>query len=133
MANARDKDETASAGAVELDASPLDGRDAPVQRPLPHVEQSIEAALAPLTLAPNDEATWATAVTTVTSLLERLRAEGGLAGATASDAFSVECGLGSTMILDDILNRFMIVQVILQMVHPLELIKLTIKMRMQGA
>jgi len=58
---------------IDFDASCPDGRDVQVRRTLTDIEQSIEAALGPLAVAPNNEATWAIAVTTVTSFLERRR------------------------------------------------------------
>jgi uncharacterized protein len=44
----------------------------------------------------------------------------------------VQVGLGSTMIPDDIINGYMIVNVTLQMVRPAEFIELTFKQTMQG-
>jgi phage tail sheath protein FI len=53
-------------------------------------------------------------------------------GDKASDAFTVQCGLGSTMTAQDILNGYMIVSVTLQMIHPAEFIELTFTQKMQG-
>jgi hypothetical protein len=53
-------------------------------------------------------------------------------GATASEAFTVQCGLGSTMTPQDILEGYMIVQVTLQMIRPAEFIALTFKQKMEG-
>ncbi|MEN3331093.1 MAG: uncharacterized protein V7641_458 [Blastocatellia bacterium] len=53
-------------------------------------------------------------------------------GATASEAYRVQCGLGSTMTAADILDGYMIVQVTLQMIRPAEFIMLTIKQKMEG-
>ncbi|MFO0762371.1 MAG: hypothetical protein U0359_38380 [Byssovorax sp.] len=72
-------------------------------------------------------------MTTVTDVLENLRAAGGLAGVTASGPFTVKCGLGRTMTAQDILEGYMIVQVVLQMIRPAEFIELTIKQWMQGS
>ena len=44
----------------------------------------------------------------------------------------MQCGLGSTMTRQDILNGYMIVQVTLQMIHPAEFIELTFKQQMEG-
>ena len=58
--------------------------------------------------------------------------EGGLMGDKASDAFTVQCGLGSTMTGADVLEGYMIVQVTLQMIRPAEFIELTFKQKMEG-
>jgi phage tail sheath protein FI len=43
-----------------------------------------------------------------------------------------ECGLGSTMTAQDVLDGYMIVQVTLQMIRPAEFIELTFKQKMEG-
>jgi phage tail sheath protein FI len=53
-------------------------------------------------------------------------------GAKPTDAFTVQCGLGSTMTGMDVLNGYMVVQVTLQMIHPAEFIELTFKQKMEG-
>ena len=53
-------------------------------------------------------------------------------GTSPDQAYNVQCGLGSTMTPDDILNGNMLVQVVLQMVHPAEFIQLTFKQQMLG-
>jgi phage tail sheath protein FI len=68
----------------------------------------------------------------VSNFLQGLWSAGGLMGATAKEAYTVQCGLGSTMTGLDILNGYMIVQVTLQMIHPAEFIELTFKQQMQG-
>ena len=121
MASTQDKDETHDTGG-----------DIEVRRKRAEIERLIEAALRPLASAPNDEATWATAVTAVTSVLEGLWAKGEIAGATPAEAFTVVCGLGSTMTAQDFLEGCMIVQITLTMLRPAEFIELTIKQHMQG-
>jgi uncharacterized protein len=58
---------------------------------------------------------------------------GGLVGDKASDAFSVQCGLGSTMTAQDILDGFMIVQVLVAVIRPAEFMQLTFKQEMENA
>lgn len=53
-------------------------------------------------------------------------------GAKASEAFSVQCGLGSTMTDQDLLEGYMIVQVTLAMIRPAEFIVLTFMQKMEG-
>ena len=76
--------------------------------------------------------TWVQVVASTSNFLQGLWTQGGLMGATASDAFSVECGLGSTMTAQDILEGYMIVQVVLQMIRPAEFIELTFQQKMEG-
>ena len=64
------------------------------------------------------------------SFLTGVWKQGGLQGAKASDAFSVECGLGSTMTSEDILNGFMNVTVKVAVVRPAEFIVLTFQQEM---
>ena len=68
----------------------------------------------------------------ISGFLTALWNEGGLMGDKASDAFTVQCGLGSTMTAQDVLDGYMIVQVTLQMIRPAEFIELTFKQTMQG-
>jgi len=119
-------------GARTLDGNSNDYRYIQVRRTLVYIEQSIKNALNPFVFAANDGNTWATVVSMVSSFLQGLWSQGGLMGATASEAFSVECGLGSTMTPTDILEGYMIVQVTLQMIRPAEFIELTFKQKMEG-
>jgi phage tail sheath protein FI len=119
-------------GARTLDGNSNDYRYIQVRRTLIYLEQSIKAALNQFVFAANDGNTWVTVVSTVSSFLQGFWAQGGLMSATASEAFSVQCGLGSTMTPEDILQGYMIVQVTLQMIRPAEFIKLTFKQKMEG-
>jgi uncharacterized protein len=119
-------------GARTLDGNSNDYRYIQVRRTLIYIEQSIKNALNPFVFAPNTGQTWSTVVSMVSSFLQTLWSQGGLMGATASEAFSVECGLGSTMTGKDVLEGYMIVQVTLQMIRPAEFIELTFKQKMEG-
>lgn len=119
-------------GARTLDGNSNDYRYIQVRRTLIYIQQSIQQALDPFVFAPNDGKTWVTVTSMISNFLTQLWTEGGLMGDKASDAFSVQCGLGSTMTGQDILNGYMIVSVTLQMVHPAEFIELTFKQTMQG-
>ena len=120
-------------GARTLDGNSQDWRYIQVRRTLIYVEQSIKAALDPFVFDPNNGRTWATVTSMVSNFLQGLWSQGGLMGATADEAFTVECGLGSTMTAQDILDGYMIVQVTLQMIRPAEFIELTFKQQMEGA
>jgi phage tail sheath protein FI len=67
----------------------------------------------------------------INAFLTNVWKQGGLAGATASDAFSVNVGLGSTMTAEDILNGVMNVSVTVAIVRPAEFIVITIQQQMQ--
>lgn len=120
-------------GARTLDANSNDWRYIQVRRTIVYIEQSIRNSLNMFVFAPNDGNTWQTVVSMVSGFLQDLWSRGGLMGATAADAFGVQCGLGSTMTGQDILEGKMIVQVTLQMIRPAEFIELTFVQKMEGA
>jgi phage tail sheath protein FI len=119
-------------GARTLDGNSNDYRYIPVRRTVIYVETSIKAALNQFVFAPNDGKTWVAATAIVSGFLQNLWSQGGLMGDKASDAFTVQCGLGSTMTGMDILQGYMIVQVTLAMIRPAEFIELTFKQKMEG-
>ncbi len=119
-------------GARTLDGNSNDYRYIQVRRTLIYLEQSIKNSLNQFVFAANDGNTWVTVVSTVSNFLQGFWSQGGLMGATASEAFTVQCGLGSTMTPMDILQGYMIVQVTLQMIRPAEFIELTFKQKMEG-
>ncbi len=119
-------------GARTLDANSLDYRYIQVRRTLVYIETSIKTSLNQFVFAPNDGQTWVAVTAMVSAFLTNVWAQGGLLGDKASDAFTVQCGLGSTMTGTDILDGYMIVQVTLQMIRPAEFIELTFKQTMQG-
>lgn len=119
-------------GARTLDGNSPDFRYVQVRRTLIYLEQSIKAALDPFVFAPNTGQTWATVVSMVSGFLTGVWSRGGLMGATPKDAFSVACGVGSTMTGTDVLDGYMIVQVTVSLIRPAEFIELTFKQTMQG-
>ena len=68
----------------------------------------------------------------VSGFQQQLRAGGGLMGATAQEAFAVNCGVGATMTAQDVLEGDMIVQVLVALVHDGEFIDLTFKQKMEA-
>ena len=112
-------------GGRTLDGNSMDYRYIQVRRTLIYVEQSIKFALQSYVFAANDATTWTTVTAAISGFLTGLWQQGGLMGAKPSDAFTVSCGLGSTMTAQNILNGYMIVAVTLQMIHPAEFIELT--------
>ncbi len=119
-------------GARTLDGNSNDNRYIQTVRSLIYLEQSLKEIFQEFVFAPNDAKTWTAAVTLFSDFLTTFWQEGGLMGDKASDAFTVQCGLGTTMTPQDILNGYMIVQVTLQMVRPAEFIELTFKQQMAG-
>ena len=119
-------------GARTLDGNSEDWRYIQVRRCLIYVEQSVKLALNQFVFAPNVAQTWVTVTSMLGSFLRNLWSAGGLMGSTPTEAYTVQCGLGSTMTAQDILDGYMKVQVTLQMVHPAEFIVLTFQQEMQG-
>lgn len=119
-------------GARTLDGNSNDWRYVQVRRTVIYIEQSIKNALASYVFAANDGATWMNVTSVISAFLQDLWSRGGLMGATGSEAFTVQCGLGSTMTPQDILDGYMIVQVTVQLIRPAEYIELTFKQQMQG-
>ena len=117
---------------MTLDGNSNDERYIQARRTIIYIEQSIKSALNVFIFAPNDANTWVTVTAKVSNFLTDLWEQGGLMGAKASDAFTVQCGLGSTMTGQDILDGYMIVQVTLQMIRPDEFIELTFRQKMEG-
>jgi hypothetical protein len=118
-------------GARTLDGNSNDYRYIQVRRTLIHIQDSIQRGLAPLALQANCGSTWVQAVSMVSAFLQDLWNRGGLMGATASEAYSVQCGLGSTMTGMDVLEGRMIVEVALQLIRPAEFMELTFTVQMQ--
>jgi phage tail sheath protein FI len=118
-------------GARTLDGNSNDYRFVQVRRTLIYIEQSVKAALNSFVVAPNDGKTWVSVTAMVSNFLHDLWAKGGLMGATSKEACSVDCGLGTTMTGRDVLEGYMIVRVLVQMIHPAEFIELTFKQKME--
>lgn len=119
-------------GARTLDGNSNDYRYIQVRRTLIYIEQSVKLALKQFVFAANDGKTWVTVVSMISNFLQHLWSQGGLMGNSAAEAFTVDCGLGTTMTGQDILEGYMVVQITLQMIHPAEFIELTFKQRMEG-
>jgi hypothetical protein len=119
-------------GARTLDGNSNDYRYIQVRRTLIYIEQSVKAALQQFVFAPNDGKTWSAVTAMISNFLQQLWSQGGLMGDKASDAFSVQCGLNSTMTGMDVLQGYMIVSIGLQMVHPAEFVELRVTQTMQG-
>jgi phage tail sheath protein FI len=117
-------------GARTLDGNSTDWRYLSVRRMMIMIEESCKLAAQAYVFQPNDKNTWEAVKAMIGSFLTSVWKEGGLMGATASDAFSVDCGLGTTMTGDDILNGFMNVMVKVAVVRPAEFIVVTFQQQM---
>lgn len=117
-------------GARTLDGNSQDWRYISVRRTMIMLEQSCKLAAHAYIFQPNVQNTWVAVKSMISSFLTSVWKEGGLQGASAADAFSVECGIGSTMTPDDVLNGLMNVTVKVAIVHPAEFIVLTFQQEM---
>lgn len=120
-------------GARTLDGNSLDWRYLSVRRTAIMLEQSCKQAAQMYIFQPNTKNTWEAVKAMISGFLTNIWKEGGLQGASASDAFSVACGLGITMTADDILNGFMNVTIKLAIVRPAEYIVITFQQQMAAA
>jgi hypothetical protein len=109
-------------GARTLDGNSLDWRYLSVRRTMTFLEQSCKLAARAYVFEPNDKNTWTGVIAMISSFLNGIWKEGGLQGASAADAFSVECGLGTTMTAEDLLNGYLKVTVKVSVVYPAEFI-----------
>jgi phage tail sheath protein FI len=96
-----------------------------VERTLNTIQATINVGMQSFVFAANDATTWATVTQAISGYLTGLFTQGALQGSAASDAFSVACGLGSTMTSDDVLNGFMVISVAVAIEHPGEFDRMT--------
>jgi hypothetical protein len=117
-------------GARTLDGNSQDWRYLSVRRTVTYIEQSCKLAANAYVFEANDKNTWLTVKATIESFLTNVWKQGGLQGASANDAFSVQCGLGTTMTSQDILDGYLKVSVRVAVVRPAEFIVITIQQEM---
>jgi len=118
-------------GARTLDGNSLDWRYVSVRRTMLMIEESIKQACKAYVFEPNTANTWVTVKSMVRNFLTSVWKRGGLAGASADDAFSVFVGLGETMTADDILEGLLKVSVLVAVSRPAEFIEITFEQQMQ--
>ncbi|MFL9845957.1 phage tail sheath family protein [Flavobacterium rhizosphaerae] len=117
-------------GARTLDGNSNDWRYISVRRTMIFLEQSCKRAAQAYVFEPNTKSTWEAVKSLISSFLVSVWKEGGLQGASSSDAFYVQCGLGVTMTSDDILNGFMRVTIGVAVVRPAEFLVITFSQQM---
>ncbi len=118
-------------GARTLDGNNQDWKYIQVRRTITMIEQSCKLAARAYVFEPNDANTWVGVKSMLSNFLTNIWKQGGLMGASASDAFSVECGLGTTMTPNDILDGFMNVSIRLAILRPAEFIVISFQQQMQ--
>jgi phage tail sheath protein FI len=97
------------------------------------IEQSCKLALRAYVFETNDANTWLAVKSLIASFLTNIWKEGGLQGTSPDDAFQVNCGLGTTMTPDDLLNGIMNVTILVAAIHPAEFTVITISQEMETA
>lgn len=118
-------------GARTLDGNDLDGRYVAVRRTLIMLEQSIRLACRAYVFEPNEAGTWRSIEGMIEHFLTGVWKEGGLAGASPDDAFSVRVGLGRTMTAQDILDGILRVTVLVALTRPAEFLEITFQQAME--
>jgi phage tail sheath protein FI len=112
-------------GARSMDANSQDWRYISVRRTLIMIEQSIKNSVEAYVFEPNTARTWLKLKTSIENFLTDVWKNGSLAGATPSQAFEVNVGLGSTMTPNDILEGIMRVSIKVAITRPAEFIEIT--------
>ena len=112
-------------GARTLDGNSMDWRYINVRRTMIYIEQSCKNACSSFVFEPNNVNTWMRIRSMIENFLTELWRQGGLAGATPRDSFFVNCGLGTTMTADDVLNGQLIVTIGVAVTRPAEFIVIT--------
>ena len=118
-------------GARTLDGNSLDWRYINVRRTMIMLEESLRLASKAYVFEPNTASTWVTMRSMIENFLTGIWKQGGLAGATPTDAFSVHVGLGETMTPVDILEGILRITVLVAVSRPAEFIEITFQQQMQ--
>lgn len=118
-------------GARTLDGNNNEYRYINVRRTLIMIEQSLQMAVQAYVFEPNDANTWTAVKGMSANYLASLWRNGALAGATASDAYAVKIGLGSTMTANDIQNGLMILTIHIALMRPAEFLHIEVSQKMK--
>jgi phage tail sheath protein FI len=120
-------------GARTLDGNSADWRYVSVRRTMIMIEQSAKLGVRSYVFEPNDANTWVTVKSMLGNFLFNLWKQGALAGAKPEEAFSIQCGLGSTMTGEDILEGRLRVTILAALLKPAEFMIITFQQQMQAA
>ena len=118
-------------GARTLDGNSQDWRYISVRRAIVMIEQSVKTAMEAYVFEPNDSSTWLKAKTSIDNFLTTLWKGGTLVGASPTEAFETNVGLGVTMTPNDILDGIMRISVKVAISRPAEFIVITFQQKMQ--
>ena len=117
-------------GARTLAGNSPEWRYINVRRLFILIEQSIRNAAFSVVFRPNVPVTWAVVDGMISNFLTSLWRQGALVGASPEEAFTVLCGLGSTMSQDDINEGIMRISVKIAAPRPAEFIVITFEQKM---
>lgn len=118
-------------GARTLAGNDNEWRYIPVRRFFTMVEESVKKSTQWTVFEPNDANTWSKVRGMIENYLTEKWRDGALAGTTTKDAFFVNCGLGTTMTAQDILEGRLIVQMGMAPVRPAEFVILQFSHKLQ--
>jgi uncharacterized protein len=118
-------------GSRTLAGNDNEWRYVPVRRLFCYIEESVQKATSFAVFEPNVAMTWLKLRSMVESFLDSLWRQGALAGGKAEDAYFVQCGLGTTMTSQDILEGRLIIKIGLAAVRPAEFITLEFTHKLQ--
>ncbi|MBS1744749.1 MAG: phage tail sheath subtilisin-like domain-containing protein [Bacteroidetes bacterium] len=111
-------------GARTLAGNDNEWRYVPVRRFFSFVEESCKKSTSWCVFEPNDANTWARIRGQIDNFLNNQWRLGALAGAKPEQAYYVNCGLGTTMTSQDILNGYLYVEIGMAAVRPAEFVVL---------
>ena len=120
-------------GARTLAGNSNEWRYIPVRRLFLQMESDIKRSTSYTVFEPNNATTWSRLRTQAESYLTQLWQDGGLAGASAAEAFFVRVGLGETMDEQDILEGRLNITVGAAAMRPAEFVVFTFTHKSQEA
>lgn len=119
-------------GARTLDGNSQDWRYVHVRRTMDYINATLREIMRACVFMPNDANTWSLVNMQAAAFLTELWRQGGLVGATPSDAFSVATGLGTTMTAQDLLDGYMRLTAQVAVMRPAEFLVTTLEQQMQS-
>ncbi len=102
-----------------------------VRRLFLYVERTLKQQTTWAVFESNDQRTWSKLVNSADAFLTQLWRDGGLMGATAEEAFQVQCGVPQTMTMTDVYNGLLKVEVKIAPVRPAEFVVFTVSQLVQ--
>ncbi len=118
-------------GARTLLSNSLEWRYVPVRRLFIYAEEYLGKTAQSFVFEPNDANTWLRIRFILEQFLQNLWRKGALSGNSATDAYYVEIGLGTTMTAQDILEGKLIVEIGMAVSRPAEFILIRYEAHME--